>query len=161
MNGIIYKITNKINGKSYIGQTVKPIEKRYKRHIHDAKVDNYALHRAISKYGVENFEIETLETVSREKLDEREIYWIKKFNTHIFAENSCGYNMTTGGDSMPGLIRKLTPHNVEDIREKIKNTELTWKEIAKPYGVSEFIISDINNGKAWYDENIKYPIRPF
>ena len=54
---IVYKITNKINGKVYIGQTIRPIEQRYKRHINDAmnNVLNTHFARAIRKYGQEIF----------------------------------------------------------------------------------------------------------
>ena len=55
--GYIYKITNLVNGKSYVGQTIRTIEERWKQHIKDSKgnKDDFYLHRAIRKYGKENF----------------------------------------------------------------------------------------------------------
>ena len=53
----VYKITNKINGKVYIGQSIRPIEERFKRHINDSIKNNLDTHlaRAIRKYGFESF----------------------------------------------------------------------------------------------------------
>lgn len=92
---LIYLITNKINKKQYVGQTIKTIEMRWKRHcwnctsIHnDMPVDH-----AIKKYGKENFTIELLEKCSsQEQLDRQELFWALKLNT--FAKN--GYNLKAG-----------------------------------------------------------------
>ena len=53
-NGKIYKYTNLINNKIYIGQTIQPLEERHKKHISQLN-DNTYFHRAIKKYGIENF----------------------------------------------------------------------------------------------------------
>lgn len=90
--GHIYKITNKVNGKIYIGQTARDIEVRFAEHINTE--DDYPLHRAIKKYGWQNFVCEEIESVPLEKLDEREIYWIEFYHS-----NSSGYNATIGGKS--------------------------------------------------------------
>ena len=74
MKGIIYKITNKVSGKSYIGQTRYTIEFRWKQHQH--KKDNTYFHNAIHKYGIENFSIEILEKCNIEDLNSREIFYI-------------------------------------------------------------------------------------
>lgn len=65
----IYKITNLINNKVYIGQTIRPIEDRFKRHINDAvnNVLDTHLARAIRKYGKENFIIEEIDTASTQE----------------------------------------------------------------------------------------------
>ena len=94
----IYKITNLFNGKSYIGQAVD-IKRRWTEHkshsfLPDHISYNYAIHRAIRKYGIESFSFEVLEECSESTLNEREIFWIVKFNTQ-----QEGYNMTSGGDS--------------------------------------------------------------
>ena len=75
----IYKITNKINGKCYIGQSVD-IQKRWREHTHHAKKgDGYAIHNAIAFHGVENFNFEVVEIVDKkEKLTDREIHWYNK-----------------------------------------------------------------------------------
>lgn len=90
---LVYKITNKINGKSYVGQTVQSLERRWKKHI-TQKSHCHALKSAILKYGPENFEIKTLTTYdSIEKMNDGERYYINLFNT--LAPD--GYNLTNGG----------------------------------------------------------------
>ena len=89
----IYKVTNKINGKVYIGQSVD-IGKRWHQHM-TAKDDIY-FHKAIQKYGVENFEWEVIEQCKKKDLDEREIYWIEYYDSF-----NKGYNCTKGGDGGP------------------------------------------------------------
>lgn len=90
MKGFIYKITNKVNGKSYIGQTRYTVEFRWRQHKN--KKDDSHFHLAIQKYGADNFTVETLEECEVENLDSREIFYIAKYNT--FME---GYNTTIGG----------------------------------------------------------------
>lgn len=97
MKGYIYKITNKVNGKSYIGQTRYTIEFRWRQHLH--KKDNTYFHNAIRKYGADNFIVEKLEECNIEDLNEKEIYYIAKYNT--FKD---GYNLTIGGDGNRTLV---------------------------------------------------------
>lgn len=98
----IYKITNKINGKIYIGKTIKSIEARFKKHLNGAKNKvNRHLYDAMNCYGYENFELTLIETCKTiESLNEREIYWISHYNSI----SPCGYNMTQGGDGGNTLI---------------------------------------------------------
>lgn len=102
--GFIYKITNKINNKIYIGLTRKTPQERWKMHINAAynihsKDYNALFKKAIRKYGVENFIVETIEECSTlEELKKREIYWIKYYNSYAFDSNGWGYNSTRGGD---------------------------------------------------------------
>jgi group I intron endonuclease len=92
---IIYKITNIISGKSYIGQTISSLNVRWSKHTKEYS-RCYALSNAISKYGKENFEIEVIEKcVSRDELDDREVFWINYFNTKY----PNGYNLKDGGKS--------------------------------------------------------------
>jgi group I intron endonuclease len=81
----IYKITNKLNQHSYIGQA-KNINSRIYQHL--ASVENpvksdysYPLHQAIRKYGCDNFELDVLEKCDEELLDDREIHYISKYHT--------------------------------------------------------------------------------
>ena len=91
-NMYIYKITNKVNGKVYIGQSIRPIEQRFQRHINDAVNNILDTHfaRAIRKYGKENFYIELIETCDNQtELNLREQYWIRKYDSI-----NNGYNET-------------------------------------------------------------------
>ena len=95
--GYIYKITNLINNKCYIGQTIKNIEERWNRHKRDAfnKKNynyNYPLYKAFRKYGLENFSFEIIEECNISELNEKEIYWIQYYDSY-----KNGYNQTTGG----------------------------------------------------------------
>lgn len=92
----IYKITNKINGKVYIGKTLNSIQKRWKEHLIDSKkrkCEKRPLYSAINKYGEKNFEIEQIEECSHDILNERECYWIEYYGSF-----KNGYNATIGGD---------------------------------------------------------------
>lgn len=86
----IYRIHCKITGKDYIGQSIN-IYDRWNKHL--ARYDNCAIHNAIAKYGKENFEFTILEECAEEQLDEREVYWIKQYNSYFD-----GYNETSGGN---------------------------------------------------------------
>ena len=133
MIGYIYKITNSINQKSYIGKTVQTIEKRWKEHIKDSrKYVNRPLYRAFNKYGIENFSIDLIEEVDIRELSNKEIYWIEYYHTY-----SNGYNATLGGD---GKIL----YDYDLIAQLIQNG-LTSKEISKEIGCSLDIIHLVAN----------------
>lgn len=95
--GFIYKITNNINNKIYIGKTKYTIEKRFNGHIKRAEHNdrNYPLYNAMNKYGIENFSISVIEECSEDLLNEREKFWISKFNS---TDREIGYNLTLGGE---------------------------------------------------------------
>lgn len=95
MRGFIYKITNTINGKSYIGQTIQNVKERFYQHCAtkcSKAVSNMAIHRAIKKYGKSNFTVEVIEEIDSANLNDRERYWIKYYNSY-----NNGYNSTKGG----------------------------------------------------------------
>lgn len=101
----IYKITNQINKKVYIGQSIC-IEYRWQQHKADAMNEksrcyNRPLYRAIRKYGIENFEFAVLEECSPDKLNEKEIYWINYYNSF---NQDYGYNLTLGGNQAIKIV---------------------------------------------------------
>lgn len=128
----IYCIENKINGKKYIGMTKGSIQRRFKSHKEIAKYKEKKqhLHKAMLKYGIENFVIVELDQAdSKEELIEKEKYWIKKLNT-----KNNGYNETDGGEGTWGW--KPTPEKQKILNEKqkqryIDNPELRLKESIK------------------------------
>lgn len=154
----IYKITNLINGKVYIGQSVRP-KVRFQEHWNNAKNkrDNYPIHNAMRKYGKENFQMEILEWT--EEYDQREKDWINFYNS-LFPN---GYNLIEGGHS-PIMLGENNPRNsiTEDILERIiedlKN-DCSIVQIAQKYNVSTKVVGDINCGKSHKQKNLTYPIR--
>ena len=89
----IYKFTNKINGKIYIGQSIH-IEKRFQEHCQQAKHSPKTIfHTALQKYGIENFLFEIIELCEDSQLDDKEQYYINKYNS--LTPN--GYNIQLGG----------------------------------------------------------------
>lgn len=130
MTGYIYKITNTINQKSYIGKTINSIAERWKEHKNDSKrsyCKDRPLYRAMNKYGIENFTIEQVEEVDIKDLSNREIYWIEHYHTF-----SNGYNATLGGD---GKIL----YDYELIAELIKKGKTT-KEIIQEIGCCQDVV---------------------
>lgn len=117
---IIYKITNRINGKCYIGQTVGTLDARWKRHCKDNSKCT-AIHNAIVKYGKDNFTVEEIDNaVSQDELNEKEAYWITKLNT--LSPN--GYNLQNGG--LREQLSKESCERISDtIKEKYRNGEIS------------------------------------
>ena len=113
----IYKIENKINHKIYIGQS-QDIERRWSNHISSAGKMRYKMSQALGEFGVENFSFEVIEECPIELLDEREIYWIKYYNSM----DPNGYNMTEGGNSPRGEINpnaKFSTKLIYEIRKRV------------------------------------------
>jgi group I intron endonuclease len=102
---IIYKITNNINDKFYIGKTIKTADERFKRHFYNHKTQNTYLYKAMRKYGFENFSIEIIEETRN--LDEREKFWISTLLPQ--------YNMTSGGD---GGDTSNSPNYISSIKKR-------------------------------------------
>ena len=155
----IYKITNLINNQCYIGKS-ENIEKRWSRHLSvwsnlNDKAYNYPLYKAIRQYGLEKFKWEVLEQCSKEKLNEREKYWIAFYDSY-----KNGYNQTEGGDTFPehGRFSKLTDSQVKEIKQKLSSQQYTLKKLSEEYNVHKDTIRDINNGWTWVDEKLKYPL---
>lgn len=101
LTGTVYLIENLINGKKYVGITTLDPEERFKSHIKASKAKKLNLcliHKAIKKYGKEQFLLTTLEQCFQHELGEREIYWISKMKTFVNDYPNLGYNMTLGGE---------------------------------------------------------------
>lgn len=96
--GYIYKIQNKLNNTVYIGQTIQDVHVRWRRHICDAfTMDSQTyFHRALRKYGVNNFDFSVIEQIPNYLLNERQIYWIAFYDSYKH-----GYNSTEGGSEPP------------------------------------------------------------
>lgn len=104
------------NNKMYIGKTIFDLEIRKNQHLYDMKRDtnNKAFYNAIKKYGWDNLEWSIIDTLDTEdKLLQKEVYWIKYYNTYIHSNNSMGYNSTIGGEGTSGY--KFTKEQKEHL----------------------------------------------
>lgn len=137
MNGFIYKITNRVNNKVYIGQTRFTVEHRFKQHLKNHNIEHRTqpLYLAFAKYGTDNFYVETLEECPIDKLDEREIFWIAKYDSF-----NKGYNATLGGSK--GCKYFWTDNQYDEIRSMYLSG-FTSKKIADQFGVSSYTIISI------------------
>lgn len=150
MLGYIYCYTNKINGKKYVGQTVKTITERAGKNGINYKTE-WLFWRAIQKYGWSTFSVEVLETVEarsvkdlKKRLNLLEKYWIKFYHTYINDPECHGYNADLGGSACPvseetrrkisASLKGKTPWNkglTKETDERIKNAKpssTTWKK---------------------------------
>lgn len=122
----IYLITNTINNKRYVGQVIKHrgYQLRWKEHINGIKYANTRLlSNAINKYGKDAFNVQLIEDDIPENLiDEREKYYITKFNT--FYQNTAGYNMTIGGQGVHQY-----EHTEADKLKIAESSKRFWKEL--------------------------------
>lgn len=96
--GTIYLLTCTVTGKQYVGKTKRKLGRRITEHKRDSSRNRPGIDHAIFVHGWENFTVEVLETCPVEKLDEREIFWIRELNTKA----PHGYNLTDGGDGGRG-----------------------------------------------------------
>ena len=98
----IYKISNSVNNKIYIGQSIRPVEDRFRRHINDAmnnKLDTH-LARAIRLLGPDKFKIEVIDTAtSQEELTQKEHDYINKYNSIENGYNETDATSTCGGNT--------------------------------------------------------------
>ena len=138
----IYKIENLINGKVYIGQStdIKGRWANHKRVIFENNKESeikkrYPLYLAFKKYGIENFSFEILEECENSLLDEREIFYIHKYNSFIDFPNSNGYNLTLGGEGN----QKTTEEQIKQIIS-LWNSGKSTGEIVKIIGIEKHSI---------------------
>lgn len=102
----IYKITNQVNGKIYIGQTITSLQERWRHHLHASKGNSTLICKAIRKYGREYFQVKLLATAcSQKELDYLEAYFIIICNSQ---NPDIGYNRTDGGIGFRGRHSEAT-----------------------------------------------------
>lgn len=152
----IYLIENKINHHKYVGKTNETVYKRFRRHVNSSinindKDANSPLHKAIRKYGEDNFIVSTIEECSSEQASEREIYWIKYYETYLY-----GYNATQGGDgsTLYDYSQIVDLYNrircVKDVADKLKCDTGTIRRALREYHIqsdSDGEVSKRRNGK--------------
>ena len=112
--GYIYLLRNLVNGKGYVGQTIKPQpELRWAQHINAALSgrSNAYLHRAMRKYGLHNFTAKVVWQGVESKLNAAERRFIKQYKTFVSAQLGWGYNLTTGGGAK-GVLSKAARHKI-------------------------------------------------
>jgi len=158
----IYKITNMINNKIYIGQSIDP-NHRFISHCSRANndSDNSPIHTAIKKYGKENFVLDIIEWT--EDYNNRERYWIQKLNSL----SPFGYNIAKGGEEPPHKYGEqhhksiITEEQVDIIINELKKGELTEPQIGKLFNppFNQTLINNINWGITHKRNNETYPIR--
>lgn len=132
----IYKITNTLNGKCYIGQSID-IQRRWEEHLYRSS-NCIFLKYALYKYGASNFTFEVIEECEPEMLNEREMYWIKYYNS--FGDD--GYNLTAGGS---GTLKYnlevvyedyLVTQSIEKTAKNIGCHKNTVRRILREYGIN-------------------------
>lgn len=160
--GTIYLITNKINGKRYVGQTRTALKVRMSKHYSDAKCEPgvTGIDAAIRKYGQENFDVRVLCECPEDQLDRLERYYIEVYNTY---NSNYGYNLTPGGQGA-GAFLNLNSQEVIDKYHELK----TIKATCEYFHCCDKVISDIlhNNNVELYKqpgrvENILNKGKPF
>lgn len=171
----IYKYTNKITGKHYIGQT-NNLQKRFNGHKSEAfnpNASGYNLpfHIAIRKYGIDNFSYDVLEEIadgeSQEFINNREIYFIGYYHS-LTTEN--GYNLTIGGDGCPKppltykeklqKSKLFTGQEIQDIQRRLINDE-EYDDIEAIYApkLKRTFLVNINTGNNFYNPDFNYPLK--
>lgn len=168
MKKYIYKITNLINGKVYIGQTNNP-QQRWKEHCRlgaltyiNNKNRHSRLYLAMKKDGIENFNFEIIEELT-EEYNEKEKYWIQYYNS--FLDKSKGYNLTPGGEEPPilkGEDSRLSIYSnkiIEQIQQDLALNIKSYSEISEEYQFPRGYLTKINTGETRYNESLIYPLR--
>lgn len=140
----IYKITNRLNRKPYVGQTKQSIERRFIQH---SKADS-PLGNAMRQCGLDNFTIEVIEEcATQEEANDRERFWIKVLNS----KTPNGYNRSNGGEggihkqktSTKEVLRMSVSANIVKLRER---QGLNQKELAESLNMNRSVLNRIENG---------------
>lgn len=142
--GYIYKITNKIDNKIYIGQTIRDIYLRWKEHKKKRTNCKY-LKAAFEKHGLENFDFKLICISFDNNLNELETYYIKKYNSLV----PNGYNLRNGGNN--GKLNEETKQKISESlkKNKTRHSEQTMQLIkSKLTGQKRTLEQTLNNSKA-------------
>ena len=151
--GYIYKITNKIDNKTYVGQTIQDVEARWKDHLKKGSNCRY-LKSAINKYGIDNFEFKLVCITFDNQLDDMEIKYIEQYNSLV----PNGYNLRMGGNS--GRHNAETKQKIsETLKKRYDNDVIRSKcpkpQLGKPHSeITKKKISEANKGRIISQESI-------
>lgn len=155
--GVVYMVTNSVNGKRYIGITTRKFSKRINEHKYDSLSRKHSnksyFHKAICKYGFNKFIFEVIEEIFDNnyenlcnKLNDLEKYYIKYYNTY---DKRFGYNLTLGGDGVRGFV-------MSDEQKKIVSKTHKGKKLSDEHKkkISDFMNSNKNprRGKSMPNE---------
>lgn len=139
VEGVIYKITNKVNGKVYIGQTIHSLRARWNRHK-KCNSQCTSLTNAIKKYGSENFTIDVIDTArSTDELNKKEVYWIAFYKSN---QKRYGYNIQIGGRSGNTDHYKLSEEDELKI-EKLDAEGVSHIKIGEMFGINRKTVTFI------------------
>lgn len=173
----IYKIENKINHKVYIGQS-KDLHERKLGHLCGLRNGNHPnkhLQASVNKYGINNFSFTVIEKCDEDKLNDREVYWIAKYDS---MNNLKGYNRESGGtvgkevsESTKEMMRNhfegeksrtavISEETAKDIISRLIHGD-SIHDIAKKLGISHKIVESIRIKKTWkyLTENVDFPVK--
>ena len=138
----IYKITNLINNKIYVGQTIGTVQERWRKHCKKSSIGCSAVPNAITKYGKENFIVEQIDDANTiEELNEKETYWIKTLQSI----SPLGYNLRSGGGNSlhsqetlvkQSIAKQITVNEVKysTMKDAVKATGLSMYKLRKLIG---------------------------
>lgn len=165
--GVVYLIINLVNGKKYVGQTIKTVAKRFNEHSHEKTF----IGRSIRKHGKENFRYGVIEScTSKSEMD----YWEKFFIANLKTKPPNGYNLTDGGEGCTGFAeevrakmsvkhkgvpkssehrmkialahRKITPF--QNLLNEMNKRQIKYLELAELLGLSSVTISNKMHGRS-------------
>jgi group I intron endonuclease len=161
MKKAIYKITNNINDKIYIGQSNNP-DNRWKSHCSDSRnnvdIGKSAIHDAMRSLGIEHFRLTVIGWF--EGYNDKEKYYIQQYNSLV----PNGYNIEKGGNEPPHKYGE-EHHNssykqelIDNIIDDLLSHKYTQKQIENKYQVNQQLVTSINRGITHRRAGVEYPI---
>lgn len=155
----IYIIRNTINNKIYVGQS-NNVQDRFSKHLSEARLctDNMPIHEAMREFGFDKFYYEIVE-LDVSNPDEREKYWIELLNSR----SPNGYNVCIGGSGfgsgVDNPIAKLDQNTLNSLINDLMFSGMSNARLAMKYNCGEWTVWAVNNGKAYYNPELKYPLK--